>query len=341
MNDDHTVVIRSDGGPEIGYGHLIRSSALAEEFLTGGQTVTVATTTPDAAQAVFPETVRTVELPSRGDPEPFVEWLQTATPEVVFADAYPVDTAYQRAVRQQVRLAVLQDDAQHAVCADLFTNGNLYAPDLDYEFVGDPPETYLGTDYTLLRRKIRERAATEPPWRDHPERAIIMMGGSDISGLTPTVVRAFDGLELRIDAVVGPGCSDAQEQAVRTAATETDVDVRVARDPDDLVKRMLAADIGVSTASSTTYELLALGTPLVSIPVVDNQELIAASLQKRDAATVLQRGDGKAAFRSAITEYVRDTELRRSRRQAGRQLVDGSGTDRVAAAITEIVDQNP
>jgi len=332
------VVIRADGGPEIGYGHLIRSGALANELHSRGHTITVATTTPQPAIAVFPDGVTTIELPSRSDPDPFVEWIDTAKPDIVFTDAYPVDTAYQQAVRQRVPLAVLQDDARHAVCADLFVNGNLYAPDLDYEFVGEPSETCLGTDYVLLRREIREQAAREPLWRDRPERAIITMGGSDIGDLTPTAVRAFDGFGLRVDAVVGPGCSARQEQLVRTAATETDADVRVTRDPDDLVERILTADIGVSTASSTTYELLALGTPLVSIPVVDNQEPIATALWKRDAATVLQRGDGEAAFHSAVSGYLRNTELRRSRQQMGRQLVDGGGTDRVAAVITEIPD---
>ena len=332
------VVLRVDGGSQIGYGHLIRSGALADALHSRGHEITVATTTPEPATAVFPDGVTTVELPSRDDPTPFVEWVETSTPDIVFTDAYPADTAYQQAVRQRVPLAVLQDDARHAVCADLFANGNLYAADLDYEFVGEPPETCLGTDYVLLRREIREQAASQPPWRDHPDRAIITMGGSDIGGLTPTVVRAFDGFDLRVDAVVGPGCSERQELAVRTAATETDADVCVMRDPDDLVDRMLAADFGVSTASSTTYELLALGTPLVSIPVVDNQEPIAAALQQRDAATVLQRGDGEAAFRNAIAEYVRDTDLRHRRRQEGRQLVDGGGTDRLTAAITALTE---
>jgi len=106
-----------------------------------------------------------------------------------------------------------------------------------------------------------------------------------------------------------------------------------------LVERMFAADIGVSTASSTTYELLALGTPLVSIPVADNQEPIAAALHRRDAATVLHRGDGKSAFRNAISEYAHDIELRRRRRKGGRKLVDGGGTNRLAAAVTELGNQ--
>jgi len=332
------VVLRVDGGPQIGYGHLIRSGALADELHSRGHTITVATTTPQPATAVFPDGVTTVELSSRADPDPFIEWLDAARPDIVFTDAYPVDTAYQQAVRQHAPLAVLEDDARHAVCADLLVNGNLYAPDLDYEFVGEPPETCLGTDYVLLRREIREQGASEPPWRDQPERAIITMGGSDIGELTPTVVRAFDEFDLRVDAVVGPGCSERQTQAVRTAATETDADVRVTQDPDDLVDRMFAADMGVSTASSTTYELLTLGTPLVSIPVADNQEPIAAALRQRDAATVLQRGAGEATFGSAIKRYMNDPELRLHRQQQGRQLVDGKGCKRVAAEVFSIGD---
>jgi len=330
------IVIRAEGGPDIGYGHLSRSSALGEECLTRGHTVTVATTTLQPAREVFPNTIQTVELPSRGDPELFIDWLSTTNPDAVFTDAYPVDTEYQRAIRERVPLAVLQDDNRHAVCADLFTNGNLYAPDLAYEFVGESPEQYLGTDYILLRQEIREASTDEPPWREQPERAIIMMGGSDIASLTPTAVRAFDGCNLHVDAIVGPGCSADQEQAVRNAAEACTADVYVDCDPDDLVDRIAQADFAVSTASSTTYELLALGTPIISIPVADNQEPIAAALRTRDAATVLNRGDGSEEFRSAIREYIQDTELRRQRQVRGHKLVDGKGTQRVAKYITKI-----
>jgi spore coat polysaccharide biosynthesis predicted glycosyltransferase SpsG len=163
------------------------------------------------------------------------------------------------------------------------------------------------------------------------------MGGSDIGELTPTVVRAFDGFDLRVDAIVGPGCSNTQQQAIQTAATRSDADIRVRRDPDDLVDRLAAADFAVSTASSATYELLALGTPIVSIPVVDNQEPIAAALDDRDAAAILPRGSGTAAFRSSITTYIENAELRRTRRERGREMVDGRGTERIAEALTDIM----
>lgn len=333
------VVLRADGGPEIGYGHLIRSGSLVQEVLARGHIVTVATTTPRPARAVFPDTVKIVDLPARGDPAPFVARFESVDPDVVFTDAYPIDTEYQCAIRNRAPLAILQDDARHAVCADLLVNGNLYATDLDYEFVGQKPVTCLGTDYVLLRSEIRKRAADAPPLRKQPERAIVTMGGSDIASLTPTVVRAFDGIDLHVDAVVGPGFSAQQEKDVRRAARESSADVRVTRDPDDLVELMIQADLAVSTASTTTYELLALGTPIVSIPVADNQVPIAAELRKRDAATVLERENSKGSFRDAIEEYVGDFELRRERRRRGRELVDADGVERAVAEVLSIIEE--
>lgn len=331
------VALRVDGGPQIGYGHLIRSGALASELQSRGHTITVATTTSRSANAVFPERVTTVELQSRADPNPFVEWLDTAHPDIVFTDAYPIDTTYQKAVQQQVPLAVLQDDARHAVCADLFVNGNLYASDLDYEFLGPSPETCLGTEYVLLRREICERAVEELPWREPPKQAIVTMGGSDSMKLTPTVMKAFDGLDLTVDAIVGPGFSSEQERDIRKAAADTAANIRVIHNPADLVERIAQADFAVSTASTTTYELLALGTPIVSIPVAENQMLIASALRSRDAATVLEPGSNKAAIKDAAERYVSEPELRRERRDQGRSLVDTRGTSRVATELLNCI----
>jgi spore coat polysaccharide biosynthesis predicted glycosyltransferase SpsG len=218
-------------------------------------------------------------------------------------------------------------------------NGNLYADNLRYEFIGDPPEQYLGTDYVLLRHEIRNRIDNDPPWRECPEHAIVTMGGSDIADLTPAVVKAFDGFDLHVDAIIGPGCSAEHEQTVRQIADNSSTDIHVIRDPDDLVERMFQADFAVSTASSTTYELLALGTPIVSIPVAENQQPIATALRSRDIATVLESEDGEEEFANAIEEYIDNTQMRRARRISGRKLVDGRGAERITDAMIDVANQ--
>lgn len=321
--------IRADGGPSIGYGHLVRTGAIAERAIERGHEVTYATTTPDRVREVCPSAVGTTTLPDRGDPSPFVEWVKKERPDVVFTDAYPVDTGYQRAVRERVPLVVYQDDASHAVRADALVNGNLYASTLEYKFDDCQPATFLGPEYAPLREAIRRYAQRHPKWRQTVERALVTFGGSDVAGLTPAVVRAFDGIDIRVDAIVGPGFSATQERAVETAAAETAADVRVVRNPDDLPERMYQADFAVSTSSSTTYELLAVGTPIVSHPVTDNQGPIAAALREHEAALVVPTDAGVPKIEAAIETYLTTPERRRAHRDRGRALVDGCGTQRL------------
>jgi spore coat polysaccharide biosynthesis predicted glycosyltransferase SpsG len=333
------IAVRADGSPEIGYGHLVRTGALSTELVTRGHEVTLATATATSAREMCPDTP-VFELPDRHSPGPFVDWVETHEPDVVFTDAYPVNTAYQRTVRDGAPLVVWQDDDRHAVCADAFVNGNLYAADLTYEFRGAEPRTCLGADYVLLREAIRERAARQPPWRARPERALVTMGGSDVAEVTPDVVRAFDGLPVGVDIVVGPGFSASQKKAVRGAAHATSCDVRIHcnLEAGAMAELLFEADLAVSTASTTTYELLALGTPIVSLPVADNQEPIAEALWRRDAALVLERGAGTDQCRRTVERYLTDSDLRRKYRERGRSLVDGRGVERTADVIRSAAD---
>lgn len=327
------LTIRADGDSQIGYGHLVRTSALAVAAHDAGASVTVATTTPEQAAEVFPDYTSIVTLDSRSDPGPFIDWLVKSGTDVVFTDAYPIDTSYQRAIRSRCPLAVLQDNAHHSICADVFVNGNLYASELSYAYEDREPTWCLGPAYVLLRPEIRQIATRNPAWRNPVERILVTMGGSDVSNVTPTVVRAAEGFDVRIDVVVGPGFTAEQEQEVRTAAADSSTDVRVVVDPDDLLERMFDADFAISTASSTTYELLALGTPLICQPVVSNQDLIAGSLRDRDLAIVLDRDADERTFRRAIGTYLNDGGLRWNRRQRGRRLLDGRGAKRTYEAL--------
>lgn len=332
------LTIRADGGEDIGFGHLARTSALACEALSADVRVTYATTSPEAVRQVAPDDVEITTLATRGSPLSFERWLREERPDAVIADAYPVDTAYQRAVRRHAALAILADHDRHAVAADLLVNANLYAPDLNYRYEDDPPRELLGPKYAPLREPIADLAGRAPPWREDPERTIITMGGSDVQELTPTIVRAHDGLDVTLDAVVGPYFSTRLEQEIREVAQEVSPEVRVVRNPDDLPERMFEADLAITTASSTIYELFALGTPMVCCSVAENQRPIAQALRDRDAASVVDAIDAMSAFEAAIEADLQDPNLRRRRLEQGRELVDGRGAERVLGEVLSLVD---
>jgi UDP-2,4-diacetamido-2,4,6-trideoxy-beta-L-altropyranose hydrolase len=322
------VVIRADGGPDIGYGHLVRTGALASELLEREHEVTYATTTPQHAREVCPDGIDTEVLQARDNPVSVREFVQNHA-DVTVTDSYLADSTYQQQLREVSPLVVVADDARHKVAADALVNGNLYASELEYGVIGADPDWLLGPEYLLLRAEIAKYASQEPPWRPSPKRAIVTMGGSDVAELTPTVIQAFDGLDLRVDAIVGPGFSSTHESRIEEVADLVRADVHVLRDPINLPELMFQADFAITTASTTTYELLALGTPIVCLPVVDNQAAIAEEMRRRDAATVLNGDPDLETFVDAIHEYIRNPETRRERCKKGRELVDGRGASRL------------
>lgn len=331
------IVIRADGGPDIGYGHLIRTGALAAKFLSCGHEVTYATVTPEYVDEACPEGVITTELESRTDPSELVEVVREGV-DITVIDSYKADSEYQRVVRGETPLVLVADDTRHAVCADIVVNGNLYAEGLEYDVLGAVPTWCLGPDYVLLRESVTRLVAQKPQWRDPPEQALVTMGGSDIANLTPEVIRAFDGVPVSLDVVLGPGFSNEDE--IRSTLNAVDVKTQLIRDPPNLPELMFEADFAVSTCGTTIYELLALGTPFVCCPVVENQALLANELEDQDLGIVIDGELRAKEIRRGINNYVLDPEVRRLQRRNGRSLVDGRGTDRLCEVITDLTGVN-
>lgn len=330
-------VIRADGSDTIGYGHLARTSALAEILLERDHQVSYATTTTESVERMCPQDVGLIPLSDRTSTFELLDWVDENDPDFAFVDAYPVDENYQSLLRDRIPLAVLQDDAQQAVCADVLINGNLYAKELEYDTIGEEPLRCLGSKYLPLRSSISSLAQKPPTWRQPPQKAVITFGGSDVENLTPRTVRAFDETDISITAVVGPGSSN--ERSVRDAASAVDTEVTVLRNPTNFGEILFDADLAVSACGSTIYELLALGTPTVSIPVVDNQRLIAESLRERELAIVLGEDPKQSDIRSAIHRSIKHPDLRRKHRRGGRKTVDGRGALRICNRTLSLVEQ--
>ncbi|MFB6199157.1 MAG: hypothetical protein ABEI52_12990, partial [Halobacteriaceae archaeon] len=215
------LAIRADGGPSIGFGHLIRSGALAKTALESSDRVVFLTQTPGEARSVCPAGIDIVEVPEEKEIENVTEWIRSNDPDVVLTDTYEADTQYQTKIRSVAQTSViLLDDTRYTICADYLVNGNVYAPELSYDWRGSEPTWCLGTDYLLIRDAIQQVAADPPPFREQPRRAVVTMGGSDIRDSTPDVCRAFDGLDVLVDVIIGPGFDNHDRISRAVESTE-------------------------------------------------------------------------------------------------------------------------
>ena len=272
--------VRADGGPELGFGHLVRTRTLARELLARGHAVTYLTKTPESVRRVCDDEMAVVSVSTEeeaDDSEPeagentarLLDAAREVGIDALVVDRGAVALETQRDLSAALPLALILDAEGQTVACDLVVNGHLYATVEDYEFEGDEPVWCVGSDYYLFDAALRRLADREVPWRDPPERGLITMGGSDVGNATPDAVRAFDGTDLEIDVIVGPGFQNEAE--IEAAVRETDATFDVVRDPDDLPRRMFEADLAVTALGLTVYELLALRTPFVGLPQAPDQ----------------------------------------------------------------------
>jgi hypothetical protein len=145
-----------------------------------------------------------------------------------------------------------------------------------------------------------------------------------------------DFTELEVDFVAG---ADNPAWAQMQALAETRPHWRLHSFVSDFQQRMSAADLFIGAGGGTSWERAALGLPTLCIAVSNNQqvngEVMAAAgahvfLGAREQVSVEQ-------LRDAIGFVVDNVYLRQSLAERSRQLVDGRGALRVAAALAGAV----
>jgi len=323
------VGIRADGGPELGYGHLVRTGALAAELLSRRHSVVYLTSTPEPVREFLPSDIELVELTSPDNGNECALKLQSQSVDAVVTDSYHVDHQYQQALSKKIEtVAVFQASDEYTLCCDILINSHLFSLDLEYEYVGAEPIWCFGLDYLLLRDEFNRLAQKEPQWREEPKKALIIMGGSDVNNTTPDVLMAFDDFAISVDAIVGPGYSN-HDEIVQTAK-DVDCEVNVLDTPNDLSQRMFLADFAVTALGTTVYELLMTQTPIIGIQQADNQIIVKETIEQRELG--LMAGIRKPLVRP-IEKMVNNQRLRKQLFERYRTLVDGKGAGRVADVI--------
>jgi spore coat polysaccharide biosynthesis predicted glycosyltransferase SpsG len=253
-------------------------------------------------------------------------------------DGYGFEADYQRALRTAVRQLVVLDEAGRACdAADLVVNQNLHATAALYPWAAAAPERLaLGPSFALLRREFEAWRRWRRPQVTVPRRVLVTMGGADPANATARVLAVLGRVarDLEVRVVVGP--ANPRPAALAAALERAGLRGALTTVTTEMPALMAWADLAVSAAGSTVWELAFMGLPSVVVPIADNQRPIAAAAE---AAGVALAADPAAAAHSealagAVLRLRDDAGCRRELSARGRRLVDGGGAGRVASRLT-------
>lgn len=340
-------LIRAETGPSVGLGHLQRCMALAAALEQEG----VAEPVFLAAEATAVEWLDRSGLQhveagfEPGAPGDVDTVLRTAGREgcdLVITDSYLLHEGHLGAIRRAGHILVSLDDlCRHPFPSHVVVNGGAHARALDYVSAVGDTRFLLGPTYALLRPEFWKAPRTRTD--RGVERILVTFGGGDPTGLTQRVIRGLDELDdhVSLTVLVGPMFRDRAE--IDRAARGASCAVELAEPSFEVRRLMEEADLAISAAGQTLYELAAVGTPAVAVQVADNQRDTLAALVSHGAVVAAGASDDADIgdrVRQAVGELIRERSARDDLRQAGQRLVDGRGALRVARAIRAVVEDS-
>jgi UDP-2,4-diacetamido-2,4,6-trideoxy-beta-L-altropyranose hydrolase len=336
------LLLRADADQKIGTGHVMRSLALAQAWHdAGGKATFAAADVPSAIRARLLDEVDEVVAIS-ADAGSATDASETAAraaqfgAEWVAVDGYQFGAGYQNALRAAGLKVLFVDDYGHGApySAEIVLNQNSSADPAVYHDRQPYTRLLSGPRYCLLRREFRV-------WRDWNretptkcQSALITIGGSDPGNLTERVIEALSLAELDLETAVVVGGGNPHAGAIENAVMNSGPKMKLLQAVTNMADLMAAADVAVSAAGSTCWELCALGLPALLIDVSENQTPLAVDLNGRSCAIHVGNGSVSAhKIADDLRRLCEDHELRQEMCVRSRELVDGEGTRRVVCAL--------
>ncbi|SBT37535.1 PseG/SpsG family protein [Micromonospora auratinigra] len=338
--------LRCDAGPRRGVGHLVRCLALAEEFLARGARVELFGEVDGVDWAARQLADRGIgRQPGPDTPAGLVAAARAHRLDVMVLDSYDLDPDGAGALRAAgvVTLAVVDGDTR-GQDADRYLDQNLGA-----DTVAPAGRLLAGTRYALLRREVRNRrpAAPRPPHPVARPRVLAFFGGTDAFGAAPPLARLLlaTGQPMELTVVVAREELAAELATLRPGRGQT---LRPVPPTGALPDLITGADLVVSAAGTSTWELCCLGAPAALVCVVDNQResyhrVVRAGVTAGvgELPALVAAGPPGQAARAAAVRTLRALLASPDRRAAlatrAWSAVDGAGPTRVADAVLALL----
>ena len=327
------VAIRADGNSEIGFGHIIRTQALARQLEKCGVKVFFLTINPENVDGFA-----TIKIPGDYNADREDRLTRRITKDIsagiLIIDSYAFNQERLDKISRLELVSVYIDDMNlYKFNTTFVVNGNLYAPQLNYR---GQAQFLLGNQYLLLREQFTNilPRVVQP----HVGDIMLTFGAADMNNLTATILKKLKTftrfLNFNWHVIIGPAFR--QKSDIEAVAHYCN-NVILHYNP-DVKNLMKICDICISAAGSTTYELAACGLPSIVIVAADNQSMLAEEAHRQGMALNLGRFDriNSEDLYRIVHRLTDDYELRKSMAIAGQKIIDGYGAVRAARTLLNL-----
>lgn len=347
------IAIRTDASGAIGAGHLMRTLSLADELRAQGATcLFICRECPPSLQSLLLSRGHQLQMldasdaafDERIDAEQTLAALGHARIDWIVVDHYHLSARWEAEIKTRVpKLMAIDDLANRRHVADLLLDQNLGRTQADYsKLLPRGSQTLLGSRHALLRPQFAAARATSlAARRDRkPRKLLITMGGMDHLNATCAVLDAMHGAALPAGSSVRVvlGADARWRTEVEAACARLPWPAAIAQGVTDMAALMAEADIAISAAGSTLWELCCVGVPTIAVITADNQRHSAAATEQAGASLVIDSVPLLPVRLPSLLGLMQAPSTLAQMQRAAAGVTDGLGCARVAAELKQRAD---
>ncbi len=318
-------------GDEVGYGHVIRSIALAICMIKYGWRCYFPTS--DKMDHVFSqhkniEIIDTKNIISGG-----------LYFDLIVIDDYNIDHFQERDLYDVFKKILVIDDLKNRIHnCDILVDQTYMRTKSDYDsLVPERTKRLIGSDFTLLRPsffKIRNSSISRRMVMDKVDRILVSLGGEEkLDDIFTTISIIEKSLFYgEVDIVLGfsGGSIDKCRHYVSKLRNKYNFLYNV-----DMEQLLHEADICIGAAGSSMWERCCLGVPTLMLVLSENQRSIAENLSKNQSGVNLGSIDTLEIINASyvLNNLIKDDKYRALIKENCLRVCDGKGVERVVREI--------
>jgi UDP-2,4-diacetamido-2,4,6-trideoxy-beta-L-altropyranose hydrolase len=328
------LTFRVDGNRELGMGHVSRCLVLARALkaLQGIPSIRFITLFPQGRRMIESSDFPVIQIDSQ-TPQKILTHIDDES--ILVTDFLDTDLEFIQRLRPHVKYTVCIDNnvIPKVIPADILINANVF--NWQEEMIVDGTHCFFGPKYMPLREEFEyAKRKSHSIIQKQVNNLLVLFGGTDPKESTRVVLDALAPLPLSIaiKAVFGPGYTGDIDKLTHIYKQGN---ISIIRKPDNLHKLMEMADIAITAAGITLYELAYLGIPSIVLPQAEHQEGIASAFERAGACIRLRMEPDNNLIYETTIGLIESIDKRRNLSDGGKALVDGKGRQRIVDIIKE------
>lgn len=323
------VAILTEGGKNIGFGHLTRCVSLCEAF---------------KEKQIYPEFIvngdKSIKSVLKNHQYRLFDWNKhrnklfrmIKNTDICVIDSYLADLGLYESLCELSKMPIYLDDNKRLdYPCGIVLNGNIHAKSLGYP-KKKGVKYLLGLKYAPIRKAFWN--VPEKIIKKDVQSIMITVGGNDIRNLTPKILKFLNENYPKIIKNVVINSYPKEKNEIKRLRGNY-VNLIFEPGAEEMKQGMLDSDIAVACGGQTLYELARLGVPTVAFSVAENQLNNIKGWEKTGFIEYAGSYDQRGLLDKINHSILRLFPYRERKRRSGigRKAVDAKGTQRTITAL--------